>query len=312
VIEIDRNPYNRDYKKRREKKPKTARERRNTHIEVQQIKRDLINYANTEWGKKWVKSVLKFGRPFRMKRGINYAEEERRISNISINKGEIFATVQGTAPSPYRVRIEFKVIPEDKWDDIVTEISKNLLFIIYLLEGKLPQEINNIFKRNEASLFPDALKGFNAKCSCPDKEVPCKHIAAIVLYIARVIDYNPFILLEVNGITKDEIISKLLPTSKEEEKREKLIKTNQKELDAKFSFNIPPMKIEKLKSTDSNSEDFRVNFQFQKPSKIIETLENLGLPPNLEDDRKFQIVLRKIYEKVTKNTYKLYKSSENS
>lgn len=75
---------------------KTEYERQHTHEEVEQIKKNLINFAKTSWGKQWIQSNLKIGRPFRMQRGIEYVKDKRRIDNLSIIPGQIFATVQGT------------------------------------------------------------------------------------------------------------------------------------------------------------------------------------------------------------------------
>ena len=33
-------------------------EKREKHEEVMQIKKDLINFAHTTWGKEWIKSIL--------------------------------------------------------------------------------------------------------------------------------------------------------------------------------------------------------------------------------------------------------------
>ena len=60
---------------------KTEQEKQRTREEVEQIKRDLINFAGTSWGKQWIISNLKIGRPFRMQRGIEYVKDERRIDN---------------------------------------------------------------------------------------------------------------------------------------------------------------------------------------------------------------------------------------
>ena len=186
---------------------KTEYEKQRTHEEVEQIKRDLIHFAQTSWGTEWIRSNLKIGRPFSMQRGIEYVKDERRIDNLSINPGQIFATVQGTAPTPYRVKINFEIIPNEGWKAILTNLKNKPINLIELLEGKLPEDLLEIFKNTKYSLFPDASKGLDATCSCPDKAIPCKHIAAIILYLARIIDYNPFILLELLGKTKNEILN---------------------------------------------------------------------------------------------------------
>ncbi|MFW9902274.1 MAG: SWIM zinc finger family protein [Candidatus Thorarchaeota archaeon] len=297
---------NRKLKRKGPKVPqrKTEYEKQRTHEEVEQIKRDLVNFAQTSWGTEWIRSNLKIGRPFRMQRGIEYVKDQRRIDNLSINPGQIFATVQGTAPTPYRVKINFEIIPKEGWELILTNLKDKPIYLIELLEGKLPEDLIKIFDNTEYSLFPDASKGLNATCSCPDKAIPCKHIAAVILYLARVIDYNPFLLLELRGKTKSEIFSNLRFRESEESQ-----KISEKDSDLRkydFKFNIPQIYIQDL-STEKKStglDEYPIQFKLRKPGNIIETLENLGIPPII-DNKAFEIVLRAIYQKITSETYRL-------
>jgi len=235
-----------------------------------------------------------------MQRGIEYVKDERRIENLSISTGQIFATVQGTAPTPYRVKINFEPILEEGWKIILKELAKKTINLIELLEGFLPEDIITIFDENGYSLFPNASKGLNATCSCPDTAIPCKHIAAVILYLARVLDYNPFLLIELRGKSKSEILNELSlgQGAKSENESEKISTTNNIE----FKFNVPKISIVELSSEQKKSEldieDYNIGFTFRKPGKIIETLENLGVPQTIEN-KAFEIVLRAIYRKIT-------------
>ncbi len=279
---------------------KSEYEKERTREEVEQIKKNLINFAKTSWGKQWIQSNLKVGRPFRMQRGIEYVKDERRIENLSISTGQIFATVQGTAPTPYRVKINFEPILEEGWKIILKELAKKTINLIELLEGFLPEDIITIFDENGYSLFLNASKGLNATCSCPDTAIPCKHIAAVILYIARVLDYNPFLLLELRGKSKSEILNELSLGQgvKSKNELEKVSTTSNIE----FKFNVPKISIVELsseqKKSDTDIDDYNIGFTFRKPGKIIETLENLGMPQNIEN-KAFEIVLRAIYRKIT-------------
>ena len=283
---------------------KTEYEREHTREEVEQIKKNLINFAKTSWGKQWIQSNLKIGRPFRMQRGIEYVKDKRRIDNLSIIPGQIFATVQGTAPTPYRVKIKFETILEEDWKIILEKLTNRIINLIELLEGSLPEEIITIFDENKCSLFPDASQGLNATCSCPDKAIPCKHIASVILYLARVIDFNPFLLLELKGKSKSEILTdlSLAQPSKSEKKLEK-VPTSQK---IESKFNVPKISIQEISNMEKESgeDDFNINFKLIKPGKIIETLENLGTPQNIEN-KAFEIVFRAIYQKITSEIYSL-------
>jgi len=289
-------------KKQETSQKKTEFERQRTHEEVEQIKIDLINFAQTSWGKQWIQSNLKIGRPFRMQRGIEYVKDKRRLDNFSIIPGQIFATVQGTAPTPYRVKIRFETIREEEWKIILKKLTNKTINLIELLEGSLPEEIITIFNESKYSLFPDASKGLNATCSCPDKAIPCKHVAAVILYLAQVIDFNPFLLLELRGKPKSEILTdlSLVQPPKSSKKLEK-DSTNQK---FEFEFNIPKISIQELSKMQKKlgEDDFNIDFKLTKPGKIIETLENLGVPQNIEN-KAFEIVLRAIYQKIASETY---------
>ena len=287
---------NRRNKKRPVPQRKTEYEKQRTREEVDQIKKNLINYAKSPWGKEWIISNLEIGRPFRMQRGIEYAKDEDRIDNFSINKGQIFATVQGTAPTPYRVKMNFELIPDEGWEKIVKKLSTRLLDLIELLEGSLPQDIITIFTDNGYSLYPDASKGLDSSCSCPDKAIPCKHIAAIILYLARVLDYNPFLLLELRGKSKEEILEDLSLSQQIESKNESEKTSNVNNI--KFKFNVPKIYINEISKLDSGNDEYSIGFNIKKPGKIIETLENLGIPQNIEN-KAFEIVFRAIYRKIT-------------
>ena len=279
---------------------KSEYEKERTREEVEQIKKNLVNFAKTSWGKQWIQSNLKVGRPFRMQRGIEYVKDERRIENLSISTGQIFATVQGTAPTPYRVKINFEPILEEGWKIILKALAKKTINLIELLEGFLPEDIITIFDENGYSLFLNASKGLNATCSCPDAAIPCKHIAAVILYIARVLDYNPFLLLELRGKSKSEILNELSlgQGGKSNNESEKVPTTSNIE----FKFNVPKISIVELsseqKKSDTDTGDYNIGFTFRKPGKIIDTLENLGIPQNIEN-KAFEIVLRAIYRKIT-------------
>ncbi len=302
--------YRRQIGKRRpENQRKNAYDKEKTQEEVKKIQEKLENFAKTQWGKFWTRSLLDGGRPFRMQRGIQYAEDDERIGNLTINKGRIFATVQGTAPTPYRVKINFEVIPEEGWKTIISELRNKTVNLIELLEGKLPEDMRLIFKENDFPLFPGAITGESASCSCPDKAVPCKHIASVILYLARILDYDPFILMKLRGKDKIDILNDLNFTydNEDPEAMEKAEIEGEKAVNLKeFSYNVPKISIKELISKQESQDDSdlsNISFHFKKPGKYIETLENLGLPSSLESPLAFEAVLKAIYRTITGRLY---------
>ncbi|MBN1803226.1 MAG: SWIM zinc finger family protein [Candidatus Lokiarchaeota archaeon] len=286
---------------------KTIEEKKRTREEVEQIKKDLITFAKTPWGKRWIQSNLEIGRPFRMQRGIEYVKDNRRIDNISINPGQIFATVQGTAPTPYRVKINLDIIADNEWKLIVNSISDKAENLVNLIEGRLSKNIIEIIESTGQSLFPNTDHGLNASCSCPDNAVPCKHIAAVILYIARVLDYNPLLLFELAGKTKNDLFSALnffkkTTPSKKSEKNDTKPNLSSK---IDFEFEVPKILVKDLVlKQDIDLDAFNLGFKIKKPKKIIETVENLGIPDTIEN-KAFEIVFKKIYEVISLKIYEL-------
>jgi hypothetical protein len=73
-----------------------------------------------------------------------------------------------------------------------------------------------------------------------------------------------------------------------------------------FVFNVPKMPIRELSEDQKKSgkNEDNIGFNLKKPGKIIETLENLGIPHIIEN-KAFEIVLRAIYDKVSSKIYEL-------
>ncbi len=58
-------------------------------------------------------------------------------------------------------------------------------------------------------LFPGRINDLKTSCSCPDSSNPCKHIAAVYYMIAEEFDRDPFLLLQMRGLGRDEFMALL-------------------------------------------------------------------------------------------------------
>ncbi|MGZ8708897.1 MAG: SWIM zinc finger family protein, partial [Thermoanaerobaculia bacterium] len=54
-------------------------------------------------------------------------------------------------------------------------------------------------------LFPARQSELTTDCSCPDWSNPCKHIAAVYYLLGEEFDRDPFLLLHVRGISRDDL-----------------------------------------------------------------------------------------------------------
>jgi uncharacterized Zn finger protein len=52
----------------------------------------------------------------------------------------------------------------------------------------MPHEIEEVFAECGTPLFPRSAADLDMHCSCPDREVPCKHLAAVCYVLAEEFD----------------------------------------------------------------------------------------------------------------------------
>ncbi len=62
------------------------------------------------------------------------------------------------------------------------------------------------------SLFPEKLGDLKTACSCPDYSNPCKHIAAVYYLLGEEFDRDPFLLFQLRGLGRDELMARLQET----------------------------------------------------------------------------------------------------
>ncbi len=254
--------------------------------------RGLVQLANSWQGKSWIKGMLKHGRFFRMQRGIAYSKEQR-ISNVIIKKGEVFALCQGTAPVPYRVRIEFTPIVPKQWRQVISEMGQTIEIEAKLLSGEMPQHINKLFLRNGVPLFPVPKQNLDASCNCPDQAVPCKHIAAVILTLASIFDYDPFMLFLLRGMSREELLRELRiqsmnETSSQSEKAglsQDLLEINE---DVSKTFLTP--NLQNMKP---------IEFDISKGDSRETVFQQLGTPSEIHN-RQFSSIMNSIYRDASK------------
>jgi uncharacterized Zn finger protein len=73
----------------------------------------------------------------------------------------------------------------------------------------MPQDIEEAFAAAKVSLFPDKRGDLATDCSCPDWANPCKHVAAVYYLLGERFDADPFLIFELRGRGKDQIIEML-------------------------------------------------------------------------------------------------------
>lgn len=172
----------------------------------------------TWWGQRWIEALEKLSWQYsnRLPRGRTYARAGR-VHDLEVEPGKVTARVTGTHPTPYRVTLQIAVLDATAWDKAIAEMAKQAIFTAELLAGQMPKEIDQAFRATGGSLFPAKEKELQTDCSCPDWANPCKHIAATHYVLGEAFDQDPFLLLKLRGMGREELFSRLETTTKAED-----------------------------------------------------------------------------------------------
>lgn len=160
------------------------------------------------WSRRWLELLDVCIDSGRMSRGRSYARKGQ-VLDIEITEGLIAATVQGSRRTPYIVRMAFDTLSSDEMEYFIMQCRENISVAASLLAGELPETIESIFAELPAPLFLTRREIRKFKCTCPDDAVPCKHIVAVLVLVAEVIDSDPFLLLKLRGIDREMLLNVL-------------------------------------------------------------------------------------------------------
>jgi uncharacterized Zn finger protein len=160
------------------------------------------------WVQQWNDLLNSYRFKKRLERARKYAKEGNVLS-IEFKGPQVLAQVQGTAPEPYEVSLSIDPFTEEDWNYIVATMAQEAIYSAQLLAGEMPHNIEKVFTANGLSLFPFTLSDIHSRCSCPDPQNPCKHIGAVYYQLGDRFSEDPFVLFELRGRTKEQILDDL-------------------------------------------------------------------------------------------------------
>jgi uncharacterized Zn finger protein len=165
-------------------------------------------FGKSWWAGRWIAALERLVDPARLARGRSYARSGQ-VVKLEIGRGGVAALVQGSRPSPYRVSIRFKPLSDARWDRVADAMAAEAIHAARLLSGEMPEQIEEVFAAAGASLLPAERGDLATDCSCPDWANPCKHVAAVHYLLGERFDADPFLMFELRGRGKDEIVVEL-------------------------------------------------------------------------------------------------------
>jgi uncharacterized Zn finger protein len=167
-----------------------------------------VSEEDTWWVQQWVDLLNSYRFKKRLERGRIYARQGHILS-LEFKNSKVHAKVQGTASEPYQLSIWIDRFTDEDWGFVIDTLGRQALYSAQLLAGEMPDDIEKIFTSNGLSLFPFTLADVSSKCSCPDPKNPCKHIAAVYYQLGDFFREDPFVLFQLRGRTKAQILEAL-------------------------------------------------------------------------------------------------------
>jgi len=160
------------------------------------------------WSRRFLEVLESFALGSRLTRGKNYARRGQVLS-LKVAPGVVTASVQGSRRTPYKVSIALPAFSELVWAKVEVTLAEQAIHSARLLAGEMPHDLEDVFLAAGAPLFPQRAKDMALSCSCPDWEVPCKHLAATFYLLAESFDDDPFGILLWRGRNRKALLSRL-------------------------------------------------------------------------------------------------------
>lgn len=160
------------------------------------------------WSRRFLEILESFALGSRLTRGKNYARRGQVLS-LSVAPGVVTTSVQGSRKTPYKVSIVLPTFSELVWAKVEVCLAEQAIHSARLLAGEMPPDLEEVFSAAGAPLFPRRAQELAQSCSCPDWEVPCKHLAATFYLLAEHFDEDPFAILLWRGRPREALLDRL-------------------------------------------------------------------------------------------------------
>jgi uncharacterized Zn finger protein len=160
------------------------------------------------WSRRFIDVLESFGLEGRLARGRSYARSGQ-VLNLDIGTGHVTGQVQGSRVKPYAVRLTVDPLTTRQWRRVTEALAARAIFRARLLAGEMPAEIEEVFADCGTPLFPRSARDLTMSCTCPDWEIPCKHLAAVCYVLAEAFDAEPFDMLAWRGKGREELLTAL-------------------------------------------------------------------------------------------------------
>ena len=162
--------------------------------------------APTGWTLGLISRLGEIASAKQIKAAKNYARSGRGVG-LAISPGLIEAKVQGRRSAPYMVRLRAHRPDEGALADMLGKIREKAIYKTALLFGEMPPELEGIFRSSGVTLSLNSFAKNQQMCACSEPDGLCKHMLAVMYVAASAFDRDPFMLLKLRGLEKDDLMA---------------------------------------------------------------------------------------------------------
>lgn len=137
-------------------------------------------------------------------RGKTYARKGQVLS-ITVERGKVIGSVQGSARHPYYTLIEFRLPGVNHWRRFAGVLKERPVLAARVLAGEMPEDIERVLRSRGLALFR-ANMGMKVSCDCVRWTAMCRHAAAVCHILAEEFDRDPFLCLRIFGISREDLL----------------------------------------------------------------------------------------------------------
>ncbi len=163
--------------------------------------------ATRWWAKAWVRAVEEASYSSGDLTTARAISRSGRIGQIRVEPGRFVAAVedehglwavQGTVP----------VLDPRASDTLVETVAAEAGRVAALLAGDLPHSLVEHAEEAGVELLPFGSE-LGSTCTCQAWTDPCPHALAVMYQLAWLVEADPFVLLHLRGVARDDLLARL-------------------------------------------------------------------------------------------------------
>lgn len=211
-VEYDKGAAPRPPKPPPEPKKKEAHDHTPWWERVQQVEAARAEHPRDEsWGRAWRGLLLGEGWTFGLRPARQEALEQA-VRGVDVRAGVVEAGASNGRERPHRVQLRLPVLTQAEWARVARQVVDDGAEEILrrdLAAGIVPLALVDAADRHALPLVPRRGTQVSAACTCGGARLPCEHVLATHLALARRLDTEPLQLLAFRGGPVSELLALL-------------------------------------------------------------------------------------------------------